>query len=109
MWYLKSKEQALLELKTREQGITQYEATQRLEQYGPNELKKAKKLTPLRIFLEQFRSFLILILLAAVGISFVLGEFIDGMAILIIVLLNAILGFVQEYRAEKTLEALDSS
>ena len=107
MWYLKTKEQALLELKTREQGITQYEATQRLEEYGPNELKKARKLTPLRIFLEQFRSFLIIILIAAVVISLLLGEFIDGMAILVIVMLNAILGFVQEYRAEKTLEALE--
>lgn len=89
-----------------EQGLSREEAGRRLDQVGTNALQqKAKK--PLWLaFLGQFKDFMVLVLLAAAGISFLLGEVADSVTIFAIVLLNAVLGFVQEYRAEKSLEAL---
>jgi len=95
------------------EGLSSEEAKKRLEKYGKNELSEEKVETPLKIFLDQFKSFLILILIIAAIISFGIGyytnsteEIIDGTAIIAIVIINAILGFVQEYRAEKAVEAL---
>ncbi len=87
-------------------GLSSSEAAERLERYGENSLAKEKKARPLKIFLGQFRDVMIMILLAATVISFFLGEIYDAVTIVIIVLLNAILGFIQEYRTEKTLIAL---
>ncbi|HZE21152.1 MAG TPA: HAD-IC family P-type ATPase, partial [Desulfobaccales bacterium] len=78
----------------------------RLEQYGPNELAQAKKISAWRILLRQFANLLIAILLAATGISFFLGERLDAWVILAIVLACVVLGFIQEYRAEKAAAAL---
>ncbi len=88
------------------QGLTEQEAKQRLRQDGENRLTEAKKPKPVRIFFGQFRDVMVMILLAATGISVLLGELTDAITILCIVLLNAILGFIQEFRTEKTLEAL---
>lgn len=93
-------------LQSSEQGLHSTEAQLRLQKYGLNELKKEKRLSIIALFLNQFRSMLVYILLAATLISLVLKEYIDGFAILAIVILNAILGFIQEYRAEKSIEAL---
>ena len=98
--------QVLKSLESRETGLTDEEAKARLEQYGPNELKAEKRVTPLQVFLRQFQSFLVLILVFASVISFVLGETTDAVVIGAVVVLNAVLGFVQEYRAERAMDAL---
>jgi len=95
-------------------GLSSEEARRRLEKFGPNELKEAEKTTLWEMFLGQFEDVLVLILLAATLISFLLWLYdpgeeaypYDSIIILLIVLANAILGVIQEYRAEKSLEAL---
>ncbi|MEW5802770.1 MAG: cation-translocating P-type ATPase [bacterium] len=87
-------------------GLTQKEAELRLQKYGPNQLKEKKGHSPFRLFLEQFRDFIIWVLLGAAFVSGFLGEWVDAWAIVVIVILNALLGFIQEYRAEKSLAAL---
>jgi Ca2+-transporting ATPase len=82
------------------------EAAQRLAADGPNELKEGKRISPLQIFLRQFKSLIIWILIAAGVISGVLGERVDAIAILAIVVLNAVIGFYQEFSAEKSIAAL---
>ena|GEM_PF-2705076 len=82
------------------------EAKERLKKFGYNELKEAKKISPFEIFVAQFKNVLILILLAAVAISASIGEAADAAVIFIIVFFAAVLGFVQEYKAERAMEAL---
>ncbi|MBM4141351.1 MAG: calcium-translocating P-type ATPase, PMCA-type [Nitrospira sp.] len=96
----------LAELRTSLQGLSSEEAEKRLEEYGPNELKERKKKSPFMMFLDQFRDFMILVLIAAAIISGIIGELSDTIAIIVIVVLNAVIGFVQEYRAEKAMAAL---
>ncbi|MDD5417748.1 MAG: HAD-IC family P-type ATPase, partial [Candidatus Nanoarchaeia archaeon] len=105
-FYRISKEESLKILKTSEKGLSDKEAVARLEKYGKNVLKAEKKNTPLKIFLSQFKSVMIWVLIVAALISGFVGELIDTIAILSIVIINAILGFVQEYRAEKSIEAI---
>lgn len=87
-------------------GLTQDEAKKLLEQYGPNELIKGEKTSAVALFFNQFKDFIVAVLLIATVVSFILGEKVDAIAIFIIIIINAILGFVQEYRTEKSLEAL---
>jgi Ca2+-transporting ATPase len=87
-------------------GLSDEEARKRLEQYGPNELTEGQRVSPLKIFFDQFKSFLIIILLVAIGLSAVLGQAIDAIVIGVIVLFASGLGFIQEYRAERAMEAL---
>jgi len=87
-------------------GLTSEEARQRLEDYGPNELVEKKRKPLWMMFLDQFKDFMILVLIAAAVVAGVIGEPLDSIAIAVIVLLNAVLGFVQEYRAEKAMAAL---
>ncbi|MGN0621208.1 MAG: cation-translocating P-type ATPase [Porcipelethomonas sp.] len=89
-------------------GLTDKEAKKRLETYGPNTLEEKKGPGALKIFAGQFRDVMVMILLGATVISFILGEVYDAVTIILIVFLNAVLGFVQEFRTEKTLEALRS-
>ncbi|MBL7055146.1 cation-translocating P-type ATPase [Candidatus Woesearchaeota archaeon] len=98
---------AIKSLKSSENGLTKNEAKKRLEEFGYNELQKEKKLTAITIFLSQFKNALILLLIFAGFLSLFLGEKIESIAIFGIVLLNAILGFIQEYKAEKAIEALE--
>ena len=91
---------------TSEQGLHFSDAEERLKQYGKNELLEKKKISMLVLLLHQFKDVMVIILLIAAGISLVIGDLKDAIVILIIVLLNAIIGFVQEYRAEKAMEAL---
>jgi Ca2+-transporting ATPase len=87
-------------------GLSPADAAERLISYGPNALKEKKKISPFLIFLYQFRDFMIIVLLVAAIISGFLGDVTDTIIIIAIILLNAIIGFVQEYRAEKAMEAL---
>jgi len=88
-------------------GLKEAEATERLQTYGLNELGEKEKVSPLRLLLSQFNDFMIWVLIVAAFIAgFFLKETIDAAAIFVILILNATLGFVQEYRAEKALEAL---
>jgi len=105
-WHALTIEETLKALNTKETGLTQEEAQKRLAEYGPNELKKEKRISPIRLFIEQFADILIIILLIATGLSIYLGEIADAIVIIAIVLACAILGFVEEYRSEKALEAL---
>jgi P-type Ca2+ transporter type 2C len=89
-----------------ENGLNAGSVAQKMEEFGPNELQEKKKKPVWRIFLLQFKDFMIMVLIAAAIISGFIGDLTDAMIILVIVLLNAILGFVQEYRAEKAIEAL---
>jgi len=89
-----------------DKGLTEDEVKSRLEKYGYNELKKEKKVSGFRIFLNQFKNILIVILLVAIGLSALVGEVVDAAIIGVIVLFCAVLGFIQEYRAERALEAL---
>ncbi|MBQ8569315.1 MAG: HAD-IC family P-type ATPase, partial [Oscillospiraceae bacterium] len=87
-------------------GLTTEQARERLAKYGTNTLASQKKARPLKIFIGQFKDVMVIILLIATVISFLLGEITDAVTITVIVALNALLGFIQEYRTEKTLLAL---
>lgn len=87
-------------------GLSTREAEKRVKTYGLNELKHNKKKSPVLIFLAQFNDFLVWVLIGATIISGFIGDNADAITILIIVIVNAILGFVQEFRTEKSLEAL---
>jgi Ca2+-transporting ATPase len=87
-------------------GLTTQEAKARLVKYGANRLKEPKKISLLKLFLEQFKSFLILILIVAVIISLIVGKFVEAAAVFAIVLMAGVLGFVQSFHAEKALQAL---
>ncbi len=105
-WHNLSADKALQSLDSRRSGLTEAEAKTRLLQYGPNLLKGKKKTPPVVVFLRQFLSPLIYVLLVAAVISIIVGHFIDAWVIMGVLLLNAIIGFIQEARAEKAMEAL---
>lgn len=88
-------------------GLTEEEAVRRVRINGKNKLSEKKKRPAVKIFANQFKDFMVMILLAATVVSALLGEAYDAITIVIIVLLNALLGFIQEFRTEHTLEALE--
>jgi Ca2+-transporting ATPase len=110
-WHSEEIDSVIEHLESEKSGLSEEEASRRLGVFGPNELKEEKKTTALELLIGQFKSVLVVILiisaLVSAYISFREGEaFTDTYVILIIVIMNAILGFVQEYRAEKAVEAL---
>ena len=105
-WHAKSPEAVLEALHSRPAGLTDDEARQRLEQWGPNELQKLGTTSPWHTFLAQFKNTLILILLAATVVSGFLGHTLEAVVISVIVFFAVLLGFAQEYRAERALAAL---
>mgnify|MGYP000547227660 CR=1 FL=1 len=105
-WYSIGADEVLQRLESSPQGLSAAVAKQRLAEFGPNTLPEKKQRALLMILLEQFRDFMILVLLAAALISGLVGEPQDTIAILVIVLLNAIIGAVQELRAERAVAAL---
>ncbi|MCW4051474.1 MAG: cation-transporting P-type ATPase [Candidatus Bathyarchaeota archaeon] len=110
-WHASEVEDVMTALETSRQGITDEEAAKRLEIYGPNELKEEKKKQWYHLLWEQFTSILVIVLIIAAIVSGYLAimedePLTDAIVILIIVVMNAILGFVQEYRAEQAVEAL---
>jgi len=105
-WHSQSAEEVLAKLGSAAAGLSAQEAAKRLAADGPNELKEGKRISPFQIFLGQFKSLIIWILIAAGVISGVMGEVVDAIAILAIVVLNAVIGFYQEFSAEKSIAAL---
>lgn len=105
-WYLFSTKKIFEIFESSDRGLSLDTANKRLEQYGPNSLPEEKPRSALRIFINQFQSPLIYILLAASAIVFAMGEIIDGSIILAVLLFNAIVGVIQEGRAQNTLLAL---
>src|SRR3989344_9660070 len=105
-WYSKKVSDILNELQSNEEGLSVKEADSRLQQYGKNKLPEAKPDGLLIIFLRQFKSPLIYILLAAGAVVFFMGETIDSLIILAVLIFNAIVGTLQEGRAQNTLLAL---
>lgn len=89
-----------------DQGLTEEEAAARRERYGANELSAGRRVSPITLFLNQFKDFMVLILAGATLVSGMLGEYLDSITIIAIILLNGVLGFIQEFRAERSLSAL---
>ena len=107
IWHSMVVERVLRELDTDpHQGLSEEEARRRVERYGPNELRKEERASPFALFLNQFKNTLIVILLVATVLSALVGEIVDAGIILAIVVFSTVLGFVQEHRAERALEAL---
>lgn len=104
-WVLPAKEILKL-LKSSERGLSNGEAAKRLHEYGTNEIAKKEKRHGFEIFISQFRNPLVLLLIVSAIIAYLLGEKIDSLVIIAIVLLNSLLGFFQEYKAERTLRIL---
>ncbi|MGZ5015985.1 MAG: cation-transporting P-type ATPase, partial [Methylobacter sp.] len=89
-----------------ELGLNHQEAKERLDTYGPNSIQEQSRRGPIRMFLGQFADFMIVVLILACIVSGLVGDLTDTVAIGVIIVLNAIIGFIQEYRAEKAVAAL---
>ncbi|MHB8121409.1 MAG: cation-translocating P-type ATPase [Desulfuromonadaceae bacterium] len=105
-WYRLETGAVLEQLESSEEGLSKQEASRRLEKYGPNKLAEGEEISRLKILLHQFTSPLIYILLIAAAVTLLLGEYIDSGVILTVVLLNAIIGYLQEFKAEENVRAL---
>lgn len=99
-------DEVLSKLDSDQKGISSMQAKERLTQHGPNQLESTTKPSPLKIFIGKFKDYMVLVLIFAAIISFIAGETTNAYVILGIVVLVAIIGFVQEYKAEKAMEAL---
>ena len=105
-WYALDAEKVLNHLEVREQGLSSEEVEKRLQQYGPNQLHEALRTGFLAMLWDQLNNFVVILLIVASVISALLGDYVESAAIMAIVVLNAILGIVQEQRAEQALAAL---
>jgi len=105
-WHFLPFDIAIKKLESHLNGLSNEQADQRLLQIGPNELKKGKSTSAFKLFISQFTSLLIIILIIAAILSAFIGEGVEAFAILIIVVLAGVLGFLQEYQAEKAIESL---
>lgn len=107
-WYQFEEKEVLKRLETFEEGLSNSEAQRRLETHGPNKLPEAEAISRLKIVLHQFTSPLIYILIVAAIVTTFLGEYIDTGVIVAVLILNAIIGYFQEYKAETSVRALQS-
>ena len=105
-WHRQEIATVFAKLKSSPEGLDTGQVATLQQQYGPNELQQAAKKPPWLMFLLQFKDFMIIVLIVAAILSGLVGDLSDTIIILVIVLLNAVVGFVQEYRAEKAIEAL---
>jgi len=105
-WHKQEVPEVLKELGASPSGLSSAEAALRLEKYGRNSLKEKPRRSALAMFLGQFKDFMIAVLIAAAVISGAIGEMLDAGVIAAIIILNAVMGFIQEYRAQKAMEAL---
>jgi Ca2+-transporting ATPase len=106
LWHALQRDEILPALGSRESGLTATEAADRLRGYGPNELQAARKPSKVAVFLRQFLSPLIYVLVAAAAVSIAVGHYADAGVIATVLLLNAVIGYAQETRAERAMEAL---
>ena len=107
LWHQLEVNAALEQLESdADRGLSEVESRRRLVEYGANELQADSGVSPLTLLLEQFKNILVVILLVAVALSAFLGHTVEASAIAIIVLFAVLLGFIQEYRAERAIEAL---
>jgi Ca2+-transporting ATPase len=107
-WHSIKWEEAMDQLDSSLQGLSSSEAEKRLKEIGPNVLESPDKPSSLRIFVSQFKNYLILVLIFAASISYLAGEMTNTIVVLGIVLLVAVIGFLQEFKAERAMEALRS-
>src|SRR5262245_21060974 len=105
-WHRLTVEQSFERLHSNPGGLSSNEAAKRLQQFGPNELQAQQRVSAWAILLEQFKNVLIIILLLATTLSAFLGHGVEAIAITVIVLFAVVLGFIQEFRAERAIEAL---
>jgi len=105
-WHTISIDKILQQTGSTKQGISETSAQQKLSEHGPNELKEAAQRSAFSIFIAQFVDIMILVLVAAAVISGLIGDVKDTFVISVIIVLNAVIGFVQEYRAEKAMQSL---
>ncbi|MBN2548099.1 MAG: HAD-IC family P-type ATPase, partial [Anaerolineales bacterium] len=106
-WHRLETQEAVQQINSDEQnGLTASETARRLAENGPNELVERGKKSPWKILLEQFTGIMVVMLIISAIVSFLLGETVDALVIMIIVVLNSVLGFTQEYRAEQAMAAL---
>jgi magnesium-transporting ATPase (P-type) len=105
-WYALEIDSAFSRLSSSVNGLSQQDAVQRLQKHGPNRLKPAVKKGPLARFMAQFHNVLIYVLLGASGVTALLGHWVDSGVIIGVVVVNAIIGFIQEGKAEKALDAI---
>lgn len=105
-WYLKESEEVIEHFKSNENGLTETSAKDRLKQYGFNELPKKKKDSIIKIFFSQFKDSIIIVMLVAALFSLLIGEVIDVVMIIIIVLIDATMGTIQEWKASKNADSL---
>jgi P-type Ca2+ transporter type 2C len=105
-WHSTGINEVLTETGSTQNGLSVTDGEKRLQEKGPNEITVAKKRSPFSIFFNQFKDFMILVLIGAAVLSGFLGDLTDTIVIITIVFLNAVVGFIQEYRAEKAMEAL---
>ena len=101
-------EEILKQYSTQKEGLSNVEANARLKKYGPNKLNEQKRNSPLKLFLSQFIDVLIFMLIIAAIASYMIGNHLDAIVILVVVIINSIIGFIQEYRAENAMEKLRS-
>ncbi len=105
-WHSQTAEEVFEKLSSHHEGISEAEAEERIKRHGSNKIEDQKKVHPAFIFLKQFRSGLVYVLFVAAGISLFFNKMIDVYVILAVIFLNAVMGFLQEYKAEKAIEAL---
>ncbi len=101
-WYKKEKKEVLKQLNTSLSGLSLQEAEKRLQVFGPNEIEKSETINLFKLVIEQVKSPLIYILIVAGIVTFSLGHFIDGIVIFSVIILNGLIGFIQEYKAAKS-------
>lgn len=106
LWHTLAPQEALAKLNSGSDGLSEEEARGRLQSYGPNTIQRGREVNPWAILLHQVASPLIYILLAALAVTLVIGNWADSIVIAVIVVLNTIIGFLQEYRAENSMQAL---
>ncbi len=103
-WYQLTSEEVLQSQQVNmQQGLPWEEAWKRQAEVGRNELSEGKRVSPITLLLNQFKDFMVLVLLGATLISGLLGEYLDAITIVVIIVMNGILGFTQEFRAERSL------